>query len=105
MPLVVTTNAKAADLAPRTGSRLSDRRASLVVSIDAKDFRLVEGLCAPVERIQGGKCHKGQGVPMKLCQFRPGLMCPNGSQCPGEEFCERLVSFVKTLGMEAHVGD
>lgn len=39
MPLVVTTNAKSDDLAPRVASRLADRNCSLVVQIDADDYR------------------------------------------------------------------
>jgi len=39
MPLVVTTNAKREDLAPRVASRLADRECSVVVQIDAEDYR------------------------------------------------------------------
>ncbi|MBA7506571.1 Insertion sequence IS5376 putative ATP-binding protein [subsurface metagenome] len=39
MPLVVTTNAKSEDLAPRVGSRLADHSCSVVVQIDAEDYR------------------------------------------------------------------
>lgn len=39
MPLVVTTNAKSAELAPRVASRLADRSCSVVIQIDAKDYR------------------------------------------------------------------
>jgi DNA replication protein DnaC len=39
MPLVVTTNAKSEELAPRVASRLADRSCSLVVQIDAEDYR------------------------------------------------------------------
>lgn len=39
MPLVVTTNAKSEDLAPRVASRLADKSCSLVVQIDAGDYR------------------------------------------------------------------
>lgn len=39
MPLVVTTNAKSEDLALRVASRLADRSCSLVVQIDAEDYR------------------------------------------------------------------
>jgi len=40
MPLVVTTNAKSEDLAPRVASRLADHSHSLVVQIDAGDYRI-----------------------------------------------------------------
>jgi DNA replication protein DnaC len=40
MPLVVTTNAKSDDLAPRVASRLGDHSRSMVVQIDAEDYRL-----------------------------------------------------------------
>lgn len=40
MPLVVTTNAKSGDLAPRVASRLADHKCSQVVQIDAEDYRL-----------------------------------------------------------------
>lgn len=39
IPLVVTTNAKREDLAPRVASRLADRECSVVVQIDAGDYR------------------------------------------------------------------
>lgn len=39
MPLVVTTNAKSEDLEPRVASRLSDHACSLIVQIDAEDYR------------------------------------------------------------------
>ena len=39
MPLVVTTNAKSEELAPRVASRLADRSCSLVVQIDTEDYR------------------------------------------------------------------
>lgn len=39
MPLVVTTNAKSEDLAPRVASRLKDANCSLVVQIVAEDYR------------------------------------------------------------------
>ncbi|MDD5039443.1 MAG: ATP-binding protein [Dehalococcoidales bacterium] len=39
MPLVVTTNAKSEDLAPRVASRLSDKSCSTVIQIDAEDYR------------------------------------------------------------------
>lgn len=39
MALVVTTNAKSEDLAPRVASRLADRECSVVVQIDAGDYR------------------------------------------------------------------
>ena len=39
LPLVVTTNAKSDDLAPRVASRLSDHNCSVVVQIDAEDYR------------------------------------------------------------------
>ncbi len=42
MPLVITTNAKSDDLAPRVASRLSDQRCSVVVQIDALDYRRKE---------------------------------------------------------------
>jgi len=38
-PLIVTTNAKSDDLAPRVASRLSDQSCSNVIQIDADDFR------------------------------------------------------------------
>ena len=38
-PLVVTTNAKSEDLAERVASRLADRTCSVVVQIDAGDYR------------------------------------------------------------------
>jgi len=38
-PLVVTTNARREDLAPRVASRLGDRQRSMVVPIDADDYR------------------------------------------------------------------
>ena len=43
MPLVVTTNAKSEDLAPRVASRLADHSCSLVVQIDAEDYRTMTG--------------------------------------------------------------
>lgn len=39
MPLVVTTNAKSEDLAPRVASRLADHNCSMVVQIDTEDYR------------------------------------------------------------------
>lgn len=39
MPLVVTTNAKSEDLAARVASRLADKSCSIVVQIDASDYR------------------------------------------------------------------
>ena len=39
LPLVVTTNAKSEDLAARVASRLSDTSCSVVVQIDAEDYR------------------------------------------------------------------
>jgi DNA replication protein DnaC len=39
IPLVVTTNAKSEDLAPRVASRLADRECSVVVQVDASDYR------------------------------------------------------------------
>jgi len=42
LPLVVTTNARREDLAPRVASRLGDRHCSLVVPIDADDYRGLE---------------------------------------------------------------
>ena len=39
MPLVVTTNAKSEELAPRVASRLADKSCSVVVQIDAGDYR------------------------------------------------------------------
>jgi chromosomal replication initiation ATPase DnaA len=39
MPLVVTTNAKSEDLAPRVASRLKDTHCSVVVQIDTEDYR------------------------------------------------------------------
>lgn len=39
MPLVVTTNAKSEDLAPRVASRLADTSCSIVCQIDAEDYR------------------------------------------------------------------
>lgn len=44
MPLVVTTNAKSDDLAPRVASRLGDHSCSFVAQIDAEDYRLESGL-------------------------------------------------------------
>lgn len=38
-PLVVTTNAKSEDLAPRVASRLADHSCSVVVQMDAEDYR------------------------------------------------------------------
>lgn len=43
MPLVITTNAKSEDLAPRIASRLADRGCSVVAQIDADDYRLGSG--------------------------------------------------------------
>ncbi len=40
MPLVVTTNARSEDLAPRVVSRLADHSCSVVVPIDAEDYRI-----------------------------------------------------------------
>lgn len=42
--LVVTTNAKSDDLPPRVASRLADRSCSVVVQIDADDYRVGSGL-------------------------------------------------------------
>lgn len=39
MPLVVTTNAKSEDLAPRVASRLADHNCSVVIQIGAEDYR------------------------------------------------------------------
>lgn len=39
LPLLVTTNAKSEDLAPRVASRLADKSCSIVIQIDAKDYR------------------------------------------------------------------
>lgn len=39
MPLVVSTNAKSEELAPRVASRLADHSCSVVVQIDAEDYR------------------------------------------------------------------
>lgn len=39
MQTVVTTNAKSEDLAPRVASRLSDSRRSVVVQMEAEDYR------------------------------------------------------------------
>jgi len=39
IPLVVTTNAKSEDLAPRVASRLSDHNCSVIVQMDAEDYR------------------------------------------------------------------
>lgn len=39
VPLVVTTNARSEDLAPRVASRLADCSCSVVVAIDADDYR------------------------------------------------------------------
>ncbi len=39
MPLVVTTNAKSEDLAPRVASRLADHSCSVVAQIDVEDYR------------------------------------------------------------------
>lgn len=41
MPLVVTTNARSQDLPPRLSSRLKDVQRSIVVQMDAEDFRTV----------------------------------------------------------------
>ena len=41
-PLVVTTNARSEDLAPRVASRLADHNCSVVVAIDADDYRTCE---------------------------------------------------------------
>ena len=41
LPLVVTTNAKSEDLAPRVASRLADPSCSVVIQIDAEDYRNV----------------------------------------------------------------
>ena len=41
MPLVVTTNARSEDLAPRVASRLGDHSCSVAVPIDAEDYRLL----------------------------------------------------------------
>lgn len=38
-PLVVTTNARSEDLAPRVASRLGDHSCSIVVPMDAEDYR------------------------------------------------------------------
>ena len=43
MPLVVTTNAKSEDLAPRVASRLADHSCSVIVQIDAEDYRIRGG--------------------------------------------------------------
>lgn len=43
MPLVVTTNAKSEDLAPRVASRLADHSCSVIVQIDAEDYRTKDG--------------------------------------------------------------
>lgn len=40
LPLVVTTNAKSEDLAPRVASRLGDSSCSIVVQMDAEDYRV-----------------------------------------------------------------
>jgi DNA replication protein DnaC len=42
LPLVVTTNAKSEDLAERVASRLADKSCSVVVQIDAEDYRTKE---------------------------------------------------------------
>jgi chromosomal replication initiation ATPase DnaA len=39
MPLVVTTNVKSEDLAPRLVSRLKDTQCSVVIQMDAEDYR------------------------------------------------------------------
>jgi len=39
LPLVVTTNAKSGDLAERVASRLADKSCSVVVQMDAEDYR------------------------------------------------------------------
>jgi len=41
-PLVVTTNAKSEDLAPRVASRLMDTQCSVVIQMDAEDYRTEE---------------------------------------------------------------
>ncbi len=43
MPLVVTTNAKSEDLAPRVASRLYDHSCSIVVQMNAEDYRRSSG--------------------------------------------------------------
>ena len=47
MPLVVTTNARGEDLAPRVASRLADRNCSVVVQIDAEDYRISRARWSP----------------------------------------------------------
>lgn len=42
LPLVVTTNARGDELAPRIASRLSDRNCSIVIQIEATDYRTKE---------------------------------------------------------------
>ena len=51
LPLVVTTNARGDELAPRIASRLAERGCSLVIQIEATDYRTEE----PKRRLnQGG---------------------------------------------------
>lgn len=47
MPLVVTTNAKSEELAPRVASRLADKSCSVVVQIDAEDYRNEKYFASP----------------------------------------------------------
>lgn len=42
LPLVITTNAKSEDLAPRVASRLYDQSCSVVAQINAEDYRKAE---------------------------------------------------------------
>lgn len=50
-PLVVTTNAKSEDLAPRVASRLRDTQCSMVVQMDAEDYRTAARDTSQVERV------------------------------------------------------
>jgi len=50
LPLVVTTNARSEDLAPRVASRLKDRRCSIVAQIDADDYRTAATNAGPDRR-------------------------------------------------------
>jgi DNA replication protein DnaC len=49
LPLVVTTNVRGEELAPRIASRLADRSCSLVIQIEATDYRTEE----PKRKING----------------------------------------------------
>ena len=55
-PLVVTTNAKSEDLAPRVASRLKDTQCSVVVQMDAGDYRTEER--GQSETVTAGKSYR-----------------------------------------------